>query len=370
MDIQDFRDVYERRYQIAQDLKSEGRKVFDWACIFVPEEILHAAGVVPIRLLGTHEETPVGDAYLHTNLCTYLRSCGQELFTGKLDHLDGFVSCNSCDHTRRFYDTFKHFNPRPFMDMVQLPHKTDESGYKFYLNSFRKFKKNVEDHFGREIADKQLNESIKLYNEMRSLLKEIWMLRKSDNPPITGSEAVDIFLAGIVQPKEDYIKMLKELLPILKERELDDDREDLPRLLLISSEMDDSDYLKAIEDLGCLVVTDDMCIGTRYFWTNVEEGSKDPVAALTERYLRGQSCPRIYGNTLDDVKKMYDEFDCDGILYIQLKFCDLTGGFYPILKMEMKKEGIPVTMLDREYMQTGMGQMKTRVQAFLESMGF
>jgi benzoyl-CoA reductase subunit C len=368
MDIQDFRDVYSRRYQIAQDLKAEGKSVFNWACNFVPEEILHAAGIVPTRLLGTHEETPVGDAYIHSNMCTYLRSCGQELFTGKLDHLDGFVSCNSCDHTRRFYDTFKHFRPRSFMDTVQMPHKTDEAGFKFHLDSFRTFKKKLERHLNIEISNEKLNESIKLFNEMRSLMKEIYMLRQSDNPPITGSEALDIVLAGLVQPKEDYIKMLKEILPVLKETEPAGDREDLPRLLLVSSEMDDSDYLKIIEDLGCLIVADDQCIGSRYFWNNVEEGSDDPLAALVERYLRGNNCPRIYGNTMDAVKELHDEFGCDGILYIQLKFCDLTGGFYAIMKSEMKKEGIPLLFLDREYNQSGIGQMKTRVQAFLESM--
>jgi benzoyl-CoA reductase subunit C len=370
MEIKAFQDVYSRRHEIAKELKANGRQVMNFACIFVPEEILHAAGIVPLRILGTREETPVADAYVHTNVCTYLRSCAQELFTGKLDFLDGFVSCNSCDHTRRFYDTFKHFRPRSFMHNVIIPHKTDEPGLAFYLKSFRKLRKELEEHCGVKISDEKLGESIKLYNETRSLLKEIWELRKTDSPPITGSEALDIALAGLVQPKEEYNEMLKQLLPVLREREPDDGREDLPRTLVIGSEMDDSSYLEIIEDLGTLIVTDDMCIGTRYFWTKVDEDGGDPVEALARRYLRGQTCPRIYGATLDHVKEMADEFDVEGIIYIQLKFCDISGGFYVIMKDEMKKMGMPLLFLDREYIQTATGQMKTRVQAFLESMEY
>lgn len=370
MDIQDFRDVYKNRHQISLDLKAEGRMVMNYACIYIPEEILHAAGVVTMRILGTHEETPIGDAYIHNNMCTYLRSCGQELFTGKLDHLDGFISCNSCDHTRRFYDTFKHFKSSPFMYNMHLPHKTDEQSLNFYLDSVKDFKNAVEDHLKVTITDEKLWESIKLFNETRKLLNEIWELRKSYNPPITGSEALDIVLAGLVQPREKYNQMLKEILPVLKQRVPDDGREDLPRVMLMSSEMDDSAYLKIIEEQGCLIVTDDVCIGTRYFATPVDETMSDPFEAIAKRYLQGNTCPRFYNGTLDSAMKLYNDYECEGIIYIQLKFCDLTGGFYVILKDTLKETETPILYLDREYVQTGIGQMKTRVQAFLESMGF
>lgn len=371
--IQAFRDAHARRHDTAKELKAAGKKVMNWNCIFVPEELLHAAGIVPLRLLGEHgEETPIGDAYVQTNVCTYLRSCLQEVFTGKLDYLDGFVSSNSCDHYRRFYDTWNYYRKPPFMHQVLIPHKTDDVAVGFYRESFRRLKSALEEHYSITIPDESVRQSIQLYNKTRSLLKELYSFRKVENPPIAGSEILDVVLAGLVLPKETYNDMLATLLEEFRtqgEAEMDGE---LPRVLVMGSEMDDSSYLKTIEDIGALIVADDLCIGSRYFWTSVENGNGDPLEDLARRYLTGVTCPRIFveEKRLAQMDRMIDEFRVEAVIYIQLKFCDLNGCFFPIVKRHLKEAGLPVLFLDREYNPTGIGQMKTRVQAFLESLGF
>jgi benzoyl-CoA reductase/2-hydroxyglutaryl-CoA dehydratase subunit BcrC/BadD/HgdB len=344
----------------------------DFACIFVPEEIAHAAGVHLIRMFGNHEETPMGDSFVTTNECTYLRSCMQILMTKGFDYLDGFITSNSCDHQRRFYDNWVYYKKQtPFIHQLIYPHLKDELAFKFLRNSFDKFKAHIEDHLKIEITDEALETSIKLYNETRRLLRDLYELRKAETPPISGSEILDVVLAGLILPRERYNPMLKTLLGELKVKKPDNDLSDRPRILIMGSELDDSDYLKIYEDLGANLVADDVCIGSRYFWTLVKEETGNPMDALTDRYLRGQTCPRMMGSDWDILHQapaMAEEFNCDGMIMIQLKFCDMNGCCYPMVKEELKKLDIPSLFIDHEYIPTGLGQMKTRVQAFLESL--
>jgi bzd-type benzoyl-CoA reductase N subunit len=363
--LEKFKQIFDRRYELLNKKKAEGKKIIGWTCTYVPEEILHAAGLLPIRIMGRAEETPIADAYMYSNICSFVRNCLEEAFRKKYDFLDGYVGINACDHMRRIYDVWKAFLPTPFTHIIGVPCKQSESTLDFFIKEFILFKRRIEEFFQVEITDIKLLEAIRLYNKTRALFREIYELRKQDHPPISGSEIMDIFLAGLVMPKEEYNVLLEKYLKEIKSRKVE--RNGRIRLMITGSELDDSEYIKAIEDLGSIVVVDDLCNGTRYFWNPVPE-TDNPIEALARRYLTRAPCARMRPQKvrMDHLQSLAKEYRVEGLIYENIKFCGPYGGVFPIIKKGFNQLGIPILSLQREYMGGGTGQLKTRVQAFFE----
>lgn len=368
--IEVFREKFRKRHQLLQDLKAKNRKTLGWVCTYAPEEILYAGGVVPIRILGGATETPMADAYFYSNSCSFIRNCLEEGFQGKYDPLEGVVICQTCDHIRRFSDIWNRYlkERTPFTYALNIPCKMDLDLVSDYQRTLEQFKASLEEFLGKEITEEALKEAIQVYNETRSLLRKIYELRKADSPPITGAETLDVILAGMVMPKEEYNPLLKELLSELEQR--DTRHGGKTRLLIVGSELESPEYIQRIEELGGLVVTDDLCNGTRYFWNLVEEEG-DPMEALAKRYLLRPPCPRMSPQEvrIAHLKQMIEEFHVEGVIYETIKFCDLHAGVYPVIKDGLAELGVPVLKLEREHLLAGSGQLSTRTQAFLESIG-
>jgi benzoyl-CoA reductase/2-hydroxyglutaryl-CoA dehydratase subunit BcrC/BadD/HgdB len=172
-------------------------------------------------------------------------------------------------------------------------------------------------------------------------------------------------------PKARYNQLLAELLEDLGKQEgLTDYR---ARLMVMGGELDDPAYVEVIEDQGALVVTDSLCFGSRMLWKDVEEGAEDPMTALARFYVAERpSCPRVFGEYEQRaafVREMIRDFQVDGVILERLAFCDLWGFEQFTIKNDFQDWDVPLMMLDREYTLSGVGQLKTRVQAFLETIG-
>jgi benzoyl-CoA reductase/2-hydroxyglutaryl-CoA dehydratase subunit BcrC/BadD/HgdB len=236
----------------------------------------------------------------------------------------------------------------------------------WFNHELGKFKEALESNFNVSITDEKLRKAIKLYNESRSLLKELQMLRKSDSPPISGTEMLNTIIAGVSIPIEQFNELITQQIKAIKEREGISNHK--ARIMLIGSMLDDPEYIKIIEDLGGLVVTDSLCFGTRYFWDNIDE-SLDPMEGIAKRYLYKASCPRMTDRHAERANYMMDlikEFNVDGVILQRMKFCAVWWAEIFMLRDRLKEEGIPFLDLEREYVLGGEGQMKTRVQTFME----
>lgn len=365
--IERFRQAYANRYQDLKKRKEQGQKIIGWMCLYVPEEIFHAAGILPVRVMGGAERTPLADAHLYTNACSFVRSCLEEALTGNYAFLDGVTVANTCDHIRRLFDVWYQYLKTPFKHIISLPHKVDDSTLDFYCQQLKLLKEKVECLAGQTITDEALNKSIEVHNKTRQLLHQLYELRTADNPPITGAETMEIVKAAMIMPKEEYNALLEDFLKQVSPSKAGTDHR--VRLMVLGSELDTSDYLKLIEESGALIVADDLCIGSRYFW-NLVKPEPDPIRALAYRYLTNAPCPRIRPDAARKrhLKEMVEHFRVGGAIYETIKFCDIYGIYYPIAKTYLAELGLPILGLDREYSMTGMGQMKTRVQAFLESL--
>jgi benzoyl-CoA reductase/2-hydroxyglutaryl-CoA dehydratase subunit BcrC/BadD/HgdB len=172
-------------------------------------------------------------------------------------------------------------------------------------------------------------------------------------------------------PAQRYNALLSSLLDDL--RQVNGTGGYRARLMIVGSELDDPDYLEVIEDQGGLVVTDSICYGTRTMWVDVDEDSADPVAALARYYIQERpSCPRMNGDQARRAKFLQDmirEFHVDGVIGERMLFCDFWCAEHYMNKLDLKEAGVPFLQLDREYITSGKGQLRTRIQAFLETMG-
>jgi len=352
--------------------KEQGGKVVGYLCSAMPNEMLTAAGLIPFRLRATGStETELADAFFSSINCTFPRHVFNMALKGEYDFMDGLIMFNSCDHIRRVYDHWTRQMKTPFVKILSLPKKAAPPQVEWFREELVNLKNDMQEHFGVEITNDKLKQAIGLHNESRRLLRKIYDMRKNAHPPITGAEALAVTVAGTAMPQERYRQLLVELLGDLKDREGNGHYR--ARLMIMGGELDNPGYIKAVEDQGGLVVTDSLCFGSRMLWQDVNEDIDDPLLALAQYYVADRpSCARMYTEyerRTQYIRKMIEDFKVDGALFERLTFCEVWGFEQFSLINDFKEWDIPLLCVDREYTLGGVGQLKTRVQAFLESMG-
>jgi benzoyl-CoA reductase subunit C len=352
-----------------EEWKAQGKKVVGYFCSFVPEEILHAADILPYRVRAPGcDETPSADVYLSQVNCTFVRSCLELAMQDRYAFLDGLVFTWSCDHIRRLYDLLKEIKPTafPLLHFIDVPHKDTEEAVALFAEELTKFKQSIETTFAVEISNARLRESINAINETRGLLRRLYDLRQRERPPLTGTDTLNVVLAATVTPRGYYNNLLRTLLQELDEHDgISDYR---ARLMVAGGACDDPTWFRIVEELGGLVVGDTTCFGSRYFWEPVELDD-DPIRGLARSYLRRSLCPRMVERVADRarfIEEMTKRSRADGVIYQHIRYCDLWGGEQLPVRKKLKEANIPLLILDREYRLGTRGQLKTRVQAFLE----
>ncbi len=349
--------------------KRQGKKVFGWLCTYVPEEIIHAAGVLPVRITGYSKEMELddGNAYLYINNCSFTRSCLQLAIRGEYDFLDGIVAGSTCDGVRRLLDLWRHYIRRPFHHIITVPRKFTESAHLLYYQQVVLFKQKLEEFLGLQITDEALCQSIELYNEFRMLMKRLYDLRKLNNPPITGAETMEVLNASFRMPKELFNKYLRQLLDELAAS--NNGHTGRARLMITGSIMNNAEFIKSIEEQGGLVVADELCTSTRY-WSDpvvLDEG-RTPLEAISRRYLNNFPCARMFpcDERFDRIVDLARDFKIEGVISQVIRYCVDYAHDLPLLTERLKEHGIPTLALDVEYGTSGSGQLQTRIQAFLE----
>lgn len=349
--------------------KNQGRKVIAFNCTYVPEEIIYAAGVLPIRLTAESKEANLEEAsgYMHVNTCSFVRACLDLVLRNQYEFLDGFVSSATCDCPRRLADVWKFYGFTPYVCVLDVPRKMTVRAHDFYREQVAELRRSMEDFAGVNISDQALREAILVYNRTRALLKELYELRKLDNPPVSGAEMLEILNAGFKMPREEFNALLDRLLQEIRDSQRT--VEGKFRLMISGSPLNNREFAAIIEDLGGLVVVDELCTGVRYWWDSVDsDPAADPLEAISRRYLNNFPCPRMYPpeERFDRVAQLVREYRVDGVISEVLRYCVQFAHDQPLLRHRLDKEGVPLLELSIEYGTSGAGQIGTRVQAFLE----
>ena len=351
--------------------KNAGTPVIGFLCSYIPEEILAAAGVFPYRLRGVNSGgTQLADAHYSSKNCSFPKNVLNKILRGDFHFLDGIVFMNGCDHTRRMYDILRHSNPHLFrwMPFVDVPQVLGPSHIDRYAGILRGFREQLEAFLGRTIAAEALVGAIRVGNRKRRLLREVHDLRKDERLQVKGSDVLKLMLCVTAMPAAEAIPLIEAFLAYQRSRPAQP--VSATRLILAGGCLEDVGHVEMIESLGGRIVADNTCLGYRSASIEIEEEG-DPIDNVARGYLQHLSCARmvnLYRQRLAFIESARKEFNAEGLIFEKLAFCVLYGGDMFIYKNEMKKWNFPMLALEKTYEDPDSGQLKTRVQAFLEEL--
>jgi benzoyl-CoA reductase/2-hydroxyglutaryl-CoA dehydratase subunit BcrC/BadD/HgdB len=352
-----------------QEWKDRGGKVIGCMYHFVPEEIITAAGLVPFRMRATGSSgTELSESCFTQVNCSFVRHLFDSAMHGNQGFLDGVVTVNNCDHIRRLFDNWKSRIKTPYRHFLWFPKKSGQEQVDAYRNELAGFRKSLEGHFQVAITDERLRDAIALHNETRRLQRQLYAMRKGEAPPVTGAETLAVMVAGTCMPRPRYNALLGRLLAECRDAECKKGHR--VRILLVGGEIDDPELVEVIESQGGLVVGDSLGYGSRSIWKDVDPDD-DPLTALARyQVMERPADPRICGTTFarnDYVLRMVREFNADGVVSVRLPQCDHWGFEQVNLARCFRRSGIPHLSLEVDYILASVGQIRTRVQAFMES---
>ena len=374
----------ERYYQDygsrARALAAEGKKVIGYICSMVPLEIITAAGCVPFRVRGdVREPVTTGDTLLETIVCPYYRSCFDLSAKQRYDFLSGLVIPHGCDSMVRSYSTWSYALPFPYFHFVNIPSVCVESSFEFFNAELNAFKESLEKFSGKAITDQDLAQAIRSHNEYRTRVRKLYDFRKTDPPLISGKELTKVLTVGSSLPVTEASALLDRVLAEVGRRE----KSPLPkgpRILIDGACVDNIELIQLVESTGGNVVADTFCNGTRDHFPLADVGG-NPIDALSRRYLGKINCPKTYrenraGTFQGDIESRFGdigayakEFKVEGAILYVYKYCDPFGFEVPARKAYYQSIHVPLLYLEDVYSAGTTGQLKTRVQAFLEMIG-
>jgi benzoyl-CoA reductase/2-hydroxyglutaryl-CoA dehydratase subunit BcrC/BadD/HgdB len=345
-----------------------GRFVIGWYNSYVPEEIIHAAGMLPFEVTGDNEPVQMqgAEAHIYSNSCSKIRTCWQLQLDGKYNFLDGYVSTHMCDQDSRLYEVWSYYKKLPFMELIYAPRKRTEEAVQLYKTDLEGFRDRLSQYLICRIPDKRVADAIKVYNRGRELMMQLYELRKRDRPPVTGAEAVEVSKAAVRMPRERFNELMEQLLAEIKStgREI----KKAQRLMLIGNDLHNTTQITALESKDAVVVVDEMDIGIRRAWGQVDT-ELPPMEALARYYVLGRPVDRHHWNSdgrLEFIGEMAEQYKVDGVVSQSVRFCTYLGWDRFDLKKQLQERGIPILELDLEYGHPGGAQMKIRAEAFLE----
>jgi len=351
-----------------KDWKATGRKVIGWFNPYIPEEIIHAAGMLPFEVTGNNEpvEMQGAEAHIYSNSCSKIRTCWQLQLDGKYNFLDGLVSSHMCDQDMRLQEVWAYYKKLPYMDGLYAPRKRDEVAVKLYLADLEEFRSRLSQYLICRVPDEHIANSIKVYNRGRELMYQLYELRKRDRPPVTGTEALEVSKAAARMQRERFNELMEQLLGEIQStgREI----KKAMRLMVIGTDLHNANQMAALESLDVVVVIDEMDIGIRRAWGQVDT-QLPPLEALARYYVMGRPVDKHNWNSdgrLEFIGEMAEQYKVDGILSEIVRFCTYDGWDKFDLKKQMEKRGIPILEIDLEYGHPAGAQVKIRAEAFME----
>jgi bcr-type benzoyl-CoA reductase subunit C len=337
---------------------------------------LTAAGVVPFRLKGNVSEAITkGDAFMETIVCPFVRNVFDAAIKGKFSFLDGMVLPHQCDSIDRTNDVWSYNLNLPYWHFLNLPHVTDNPSVEFTKELYRVFIGTLEKFTGQKITDDAIAKAVVAHNENRRLMRELYALRQTNPPLISGAEMMKVLVAAMSLPVEESSALIQNVTKEVKQRTAKQDGKNA-RIMLIGDQIDDVAIIDAIEGAGAYLVMDDLSIGAKMYWGDVDVTS-DPLQGIAERYLRKLKIPTTFVGSKDTYQEILEEryghmktfisdFKVNGAILFIYKYCDPYGFEVPAMKSFIESTGTPVLYLEDEYSIATLARVKTRIEAFLE----
>jgi benzoyl-CoA reductase subunit C len=366
--LETFHNLVKSPHQFAKDWKiTTGKKVVGYLCTNLPEELIYAAGLLPVRLLGSNEPEDLTKPYIfRAGFCSFARDCFAQALNGSYDYIDGVMFSVCCPHAKEVYNWLLKRMPVSFSYQLEVPmYLQNRHAKDFLISEITECRAALEKWTGRPITQANLDHAIEIYNTNRRWMKQVYDLMKSNVPLISEVEATEIALAGMMIDKETHNQMLERVLNELSGRP--SQISNSPRILLLGSVNTDIELLRFIDSLGARVVKDDYCTGSRYYQTEVVPGP-DRLAALADRLIEKPPCPLKdlpARRRVTHILKLAEDYRIDGVISTIQRLCDPHGLDYPAIESALSAKGLPMLKLEMDY-SVPIGQFRTRIEAFLE----
>lgn len=373
--------LQEANNELVKQAKADGKLAMGYTCYHIPEVLLNCGDCFSVRLRAPRTSSlDIATYYMSPFLCGYSKALVERGIEGGYNFLNALLAGETCSEMNRAYEHFELLNlvedERFFVSFMDVPFKIEAHTIKHFVHQARvKILDKLTEVYGIDTSDEALLKAVEEHNEVCRLMTEIGEYRKEENPRITGYEYHILNLVTYCCPKYLIIDKLRETAEELKTREPDEKKKFRAKIVVVGSEMDDPEFTKLIEESGALVVADRYCFGALPGRQEIElvEG-EDILTQICLHYMKSSQCPRYMSidkihERKEVVKKLVEEYHADGVLYEQLKFCEYWGYERALASKIMNDEyGVPSASVDRQYTASASGQLRTRVQAFVESL--
>ena len=367
---------------LVRQAKAEGKIALGYTCFHMPEVLLNLDNCFSVRLRAPNTGSmEVATYYMCNGSCEYSRALLERAMEGNYKFLDAICGVDLCEAMNRCMENMEllHIenenNDKFFYTNTDVAYSDDEDSVVHTVEQLqRKVLNKLHENYGVDISDDALRKAVERHNEICRLITEIGEYRKLENPPITGYEFHVLTLASYTCPKYLIIDKLRETLEEIKTRVPDEKKKYRIRVVVVGSEIDDPDLIKLMEENGALVVADRFCYGSFPGRQEIILNDEEPVLKqICRQYLQKTECPRHCAphrvkHRYDFVNQFVHDFHADGVIYEQMKFCTYWSYERTLASYVMNEEyKIPTLSIDRPYRARSSGQLRTRIQAFVEN---
>ena len=374
-------EIYLNRSQRAKELKAAGKKIIGYPCVYVPVEMLTALDLVPYRTYGDiREPVTETDRALPTSFCPIMRTCLDCALKGKNDFLDGMVTVHACDPQEKTARVWESYIEHPYFHFIDMLSTVRPESIEYFKSRLNDFSKTLEAFTGQKLSADKLKSAVKAHNQQRALVQQLYELTKPVPPLISGTELVQVVKALMSLPVAEGNDLLTQVIGEVKNR-TDVPKKKPARLLIWSSSLDDTDIMQIFETKAN-VVMDETCGGIRAYRGSVKL-TTDPLDGLADYYMKEITCARTFRQaTIGETRKDYakdlqsrfgylegiiKEWKTNGAILLLVRYCDPFAFEMPSLKDYLDSIGIPSTYIEYDYTIGALAPLKTRVEAFIET---
>ena len=366
---------------LVKQAKADGKLAIGYTCYHIPEPILNVGNCFSVRLRAPRTGSlDIATYYMSNYTCEFARALLERAIEGGYEFLDALAGVDACSMMNRAMEHFEilkvNSNPNFFVTHCDIPYKIESYTLESYVKQMRlRVLDQLTANYGVDTSDAAIRKAVAEHNEVCRLIQEIGEFRKADNPVITGYEFHILNLVSYTCPKALILPYLRETLEELKSREPDPAPSFRARVAVIGSEIDDPGFTRLVESCGALVVSDRYCFGSTPGREIIElNDEEDALTQVCLHVMKHSECARYIADEKvqqrrDTADRLAREYKADGIIYEQMKYCDYWGFERALVSHIMQEEyNWPVLSVDRLYNIGVSGQLRTRVQAFVESL--
>ena len=366
---------------LVEQAKADGGLAVGYTCYHIPEPLLNVGNCFSVRLRAPRTGSlDIATYYMSNYACEYARALVERGIEGGYQFLDALAGVDACSMMNRAMEHFEilkvNTNPNFFVTHCDIPYKIESYTLESYVKQMRlRVLDRLTKNYGVDTSDAAIRKAVEEHNEVCRIITEIGQMRKAENPVITGYEFHVLNLVTYTCPKALILPYLRETLEELKTREPDPKPAFRAKVAIVGSEIDDPSLTKLIEGCGALVVSDRYCFGSTPGREVIElNDEEDALTQICLHVMQHSECARYIADDKvqqrrDTADRLAREYNADGIIYEQMKYCDYWGFERALVSHIMSEEyGWPVLSIDRLYHNGVSGQLRTRVQAFVESL--